>query len=584
MAEAAGRRMARAARRRGLVLAVVVAALSSACGGIPRDERVTAVRPVEAAQDRAGLDRGPRNSPVFLRFPPPAPQAAPEQIVRGFLDAHADVQPDLRIARQYLAPGTRWDPDAGVTVFSGDRIVSEPSGTREDQTATVTVTRVATVTRSGEYVPRRDAAPTVLRLRMRLVDGQYRLVDVPPGLLLSQGGLERAFRRSVVYFPDRLRRALVPDLLFLRRGATSDVTSVAQRLVVGPSPWLAPAVRTAVPRGTAVRGTVSVLRGTATVNLSRHAQDVAPGGRASLVAQIVWTITEPGLGVDAVRILVDGRDIVLLGGSTRRPQRRSDWAAFDPDPADDTSRLYFLRGGRLHSVDRGATAPVRDDPNLREIATTRSGALVAAVRDNRDGSQSLLVGALSGELTARLQADRIGSPTWEPGDEWIWAIREAGGRRDLVAVPTAGGPVVVVGGAVAGVVEQVAVAPTGARAVLVVRRGRIRQASIAHVVRVGQSVSIGGLRPLRPDSASVGAMTWETSTRLVLADQSGIFRVDVDGFDPTEVPSEGLPPTPVDHLAAGPSVDLVAGSGGALWRRAAGWRPAGPGTSPAYAG
>lgn len=567
-------------------VAVTALVLCAACSGIPRSGTVTTVRPVEAAGDRADLDRGPRTSPVFVRFPPPPPQASPEQIVRGFLDAHADLEPNLRVARQYLAEGAAWDARAGVTVFSGDKTVSEPTGTRLEQVATVTVTRTATVTRGGEYVPLRDPQPTVLRLRMRLEDGEYRLVDVPPGLVLSESGLERAFRRSVLYFPDAARRRLVPDPVFVPRGATSDVTTVASRLVAGPTAWLAPVVRTAIPIGTSITGSVAVLRGVATVNLSREVDEVTSDVRAALVAQVVWTLTEPGLGVDGVRVLAGGRPLVLSGGSTRAVQRRSDWSRYDPDPTSDAARLYFLHEGRVRSLDRGEATTVRDEPDrLSDITVTRSGALLGAVRENADGTRSLLVGALSGRLTTRLTTAELRSPSWQADDERVWVVQGGPAARSVVVVPLSGAPArVAVDRLGSAVVDDVVISPEGTRALVVLRRGRAREVMTARVESRPTGLALTGLRPLRPVSTSVRAATWESASRVVLADGGRIFRLDADGFDAVEVPVDGLPAGSVTTVAGGASADLVVGVAGRLWRRAAGWREAAVGTSPAYAG
>ena len=568
---------------------------ATGCSGIPRSGDVRSVRPVLAPEDRAELDRGPRNATVFRRFPPPAPSASPEQIVRGFLDAHADLQPNQHVARQYLAPGQPWEARARVTVFTGERtfVITPVDDTR--QTATVTVTPTATITRAGEFRPVAPK-PTVLRFGLLLAAGEWRLVDVPEGLLLSDSGLAGAYRRTVRYFPGPDRRRLVPDLVLLPRGSASAVTAVAQSLVDGPSPWIAPAVRTAVPDRTSVVGGVPVLDGTATVNLSEEALGVSPGDRAALVAQIVWTLTEPGLGVSNVRLLVGGRRMVLPDGRTGQVQSRSDWASFNPDPSSDTARLYFLRSGRLQTLEDAQVSEVRPDPGqLRDIAVSRSAALIAAVRRNADGSESLLVGALSGSLPTMLTGRRVLSPSWDSDGDRVWVLTDGSdvpssppGRRALVSVPAtpAAGDTrpVVVDLPPGGSIEAVRLSPEGARAAVLVRRGAVRQPWVGRVERLGPTIALRSLQPLRPSARDVASVVWETASRLLVADESGIARVDVDGFDPVEVPADGLPARRVQRVSGGPSADVVAEIDGRLWRRASGWRLIAPGTAAAYAG
>ncbi|HVF21369.1 MAG TPA: LpqB family beta-propeller domain-containing protein [Mycobacteriales bacterium] len=575
--------------RAASVAAVVALAIAVAgCSGIPRDGEVRSVRPVVAPEDRTELDRGPRNGPVFRRFPPPPPNASPEQVVRGFFDAHADIQPNQQVARQYLAPLEPWAARAQVTVFTGERTfgIVPVDGTR--QSATLTVTPTATISRDGEFRPV-PTRPTVLRFGLRLVDGEWRLVDVPDGLLLSDSGLAGAYRRTVRYFPGPDRRRLVPDLVLLPRGSASAVTSAAQSVVDGPSPWLAPVVRTAVPESTAVIGAVPVIDGTATVNLSRHALSVLPAARAALVAQLVWTLTEPGLGVGGVRLQVDGRRMVLPDGRTGAIQSRSDWAGFNPDPGSDSARLYFLRSGRLHTLEGEEVAEVRAEPaQLRDIAVSRSAALIAAVRRNADGTESLLVGALSGSLPALVTGRRVLSPSWDSDGDRVWALVDTVQGRTLMSVPAGGAsgasqavPVDLPAGAV---LESVRLSPEGGRAVLVLRTGAVRQPWLARVERLGGAPALAALQPVRPSGRDTASAVWETATRLLLVDGTEVARADADGFDPVPVPSDGLPPRRVQRVTGGPSADVVAEIDGRLWRRASGWRLIAPGTAAAYAG
>jgi len=541
---------------------------------------------VVAPDDRSEVDRGPRNSGVSVRFPPPAPGADPEQVVRGFFNAHADLEPELLVARQYLAPSAVWDARAGATVYGGERSIVVRDGGDSEKRAAVTFTRSATISRRGEFEPARDAVPTVLDVGLRIIAGEWRLFDVPDGLVLSENGLERAVRRSVLYFPDSARRRLVPDPIFLPLGEASPATAVARAMVAGPSDWLAPVVRTALPLDTTVTSAIAVLDGVASVNLSREVQAVPSDARSALVAQVVWTLTEPGLDIDSVRLLVEGRDFVIPGRDTGQPQTRADWATFDPDPATG-GRLYFLRSGILHSLDGSDAAAVRAEPReLRALAVSPSAALVAVVRRNRDGNDSLLVGALSGALPTRLIGRRIYSPSWEVGGDRVWVLRDTTTGRELLSVPVTELPGVfrVQLDAAAGVPESVLLSPEGARVAVVLRRGASREAWVGRVERNRGTVRVSSLRPVRPGLGGVNSVSWETSTRLLIAAGTSVSRVEVDGFDPTAVPVDGLPARPVLRIVGGPSTDLVAEVDGRIWRRSAGWRTVGPGVSPAYAG
>ncbi|HZO92906.1 MAG TPA: GerMN domain-containing protein [Candidatus Baltobacteraceae bacterium] len=117
-----------------------------------------------------------------------------------------------------------------------------------------------------------------------------------------------------VYYTKADGTTLVPWRVTL--GPARDRKSVAfyaaAQCVAGPPPGIE-AVR--FPAGTRVLA-VDVDGSTADVNLSRDVASSAEGGFAENAEfkELVWTLTQPSLGISAVRVRVDGARVATLPG------------------------------------------------------------------------------------------------------------------------------------------------------------------------------------------------------------------------------------------------------------------------------
>jgi len=100
----------------------------------------------------AGDVKPVRDEPGALRViaPGPQPGAAPEEVVRGFLRAQASPDGDHAVARQFLAPGTRWDDEQGAVVHNGRRVV--PDDDDEPLTFDVRFDATARIEPTGAFV------------------------------------------------------------------------------------------------------------------------------------------------------------------------------------------------------------------------------------------------------------------------------------------------------------------------------------------------------------------------------------------------------------------------------------------------
>jgi hypothetical protein len=571
--------------RRLLLAGAAVLALAG-CTGMPAGGGTHVVRHVTA-------DGPDLPEPRVFRIPALAPKegAAPDDIVRGFLVAHGDPRNDHAIARKYLAPQVTWNDDALVTVAATR--VGTPVIDGDTATVRTTVDRVGLISRLGEFRP---ASPVrqVLTFQLRRVAGVgWRLAQAPPGLVVGRDELGSTFDRVTLYFPNQARR-LVPAPVFLP-ATGQPVGSAANALLDGPRGWIAPALRSAIPNNTELLDTPTVIDRVATVNFSREIRLAPQETLGALVAQVVWTLTEPALQVDAVHVQVEGSTLVVPGHPGLRDHRRTDWAEYAPVPDTADSRLFFVRdGGTYARDDAGRVTRLPVTQALVSVAVNREGTRLAGVTVAARGRQSLVLVDLTGAAPPRaaFTSERITAPTWEPGGDVVWVAHSAGGTQQVVAVPTGPGPVAAVSGPLPGPVTSLRLSPDGSRVALVTGSGRGAGLWLARVERPAAGGRVlADPRLVAPSVGGVTAASFDGARQVSFAAFAGrrpaVYRADLDGFDLTRQRDDRLPAAPVTTLANSAPNDRVASAAGLLWLStpAGSWRALpGRGAAGVYAG
>lgn len=219
------------------VTAVLMAASLAACATIPSSGPV-----------RAGHGVASEANPEFdLLARSPQPDATQDEILLDFVEAAASPHDSYAVAREYLTAefATAWKPDSVAMIDTGvQRTVSRVS----ENNMTLTVSALADVSDSGDYVQREVPSSQVLGYDFVLVDGQWRINKAPPGILVDQTTFALVFGSYALYFFDPSFTYLVPDLRWFPR-RTSTPTSIVKALLGGPSEWLRGAVRSAFPEG-----------------------------------------------------------------------------------------------------------------------------------------------------------------------------------------------------------------------------------------------------------------------------------------------------------------------------------------------
>lgn len=278
-------------------LLVMLASLSllAACAALPTEGPVNATRaPTDTSQTVGLYANGPREG------------SSPEEIVSGFLTASgAGLANDFEVARQFLSrqASESWRPLDEVRIYSDARV---PATTRtETQAVRLNLGSEGSLDQDGRFEPSSpDAVITTEFSLARNADGEWRIISLDNGLLISATLFDSQYERSVLHFLTADSRYLVPDQRWFPH--TTYATAAARELFQGPSPWLSDAVRTAIPSGTTVgsRG-ISISGGTATVSLSDEAMSVTGYQRSLFGAQLEETLTLQS-NVQNVEFMVDG--------------------------------------------------------------------------------------------------------------------------------------------------------------------------------------------------------------------------------------------------------------------------------------
>ncbi|WP_114855564.1 GerMN domain-containing protein [Brachybacterium sp. YJGR34] len=289
--------------RRQVLRALGVGALlglGAACARIPTDSPI----------DTRALGAQAQPGAPYVRALPPPDDATAEEVVSGFVQAGVGSEDDFAVARAYLTEdmSRRWDPEAGITVYSSTQEL-EIEQVGENRLALI-VQAVATV--DGEGTRSLMAGPVMREIQVSIeqVEDQWRISGVPDGIFLSEAAFDTLYTPARLYFLDTRDLHLVPDPRWfpLRRGGTP----VLEALVSGPATYLADAVRSQVPASSVVASAAitTTADGATQVEVPAAVDQLDPAARERALAQLEASLRSlPSLS--GVTLVSDGVEVVL---------------------------------------------------------------------------------------------------------------------------------------------------------------------------------------------------------------------------------------------------------------------------------
>lgn len=578
------RRNTRAARTRVLAAICATALVASGCTTLPRSTTPQAIRTFEAPAQE-------------LDIPEPRPDVAPDLVLRDFYTASAHPTDNYAAAREFLTDdaAATWNPAESTLIVDGINVIADGPVSQGGQTFGTRGAIVGQLGPNGAYETYTTAYEDTVRM-VRGTDGQWRIAELPDGVVLERQNFLDNNSPQNIYFLDPTGNHLVPDRRWIYRGVADASIELLGKMQDGPRQRLAAGVSTALPPEAGIE--VIPHEGTPgkTVRLSGLGnldQDL----RALLAAQIVWTLSSAD---------VRGPWILEADGAPLVETHEGPWTRdsdelryFDPahGPADtvplhtvDAGGLYRITQGTAEVVGEGWTtsgselfvsAAVGVDVTGRELIA----AVSRADRGGETGSRLLLGDADTGPREV-FSADILTRPSWSPDGASVWTVADGDQVIRLVASSESGQPraeevdmtgLVGIGGAI----SELRVDASGTQ-VAFIADGRIFTATIEQTT-TGPWRLVNPRALNLPEGTAPVTLAWAPNSTIIVGaygEESPMWRLYPDGSLNYMLPKLNLSP-PIAVVAATSSkiyalddnalMELVTGEGEEqFWRAVTG--------------
>ncbi|MFE3254839.1 MtrAB system accessory lipoprotein LpqB [Nocardia sp. NPDC059091] len=558
--------------RRALVVLGCLLSVS-ACASLPDSS---------APQALGSLDHQPTSASPL----PPVAGREPEQLLLDFMAATADPSDRHQAARQFLSPAAnaQWDDAASTSIVDSQPNTLRESRNGDSATYVIRARKIGELASDGSYRPGDGTLET--KVDMEKIDGEWRIKDLPPGVIVEQAAFAKSYHRYSLFFPNLPGQAMVPDLRWI--SARKD--QLAQRLLgllaQGPQSALAPAVRNPMGAPVTLRGpitrangdvdNVGVGGGGLSVDFS-GATALDPPTRDVMAAQIVLTLS----GADVLGPYLLNADGKPLDDRYAGGWQRGDVDARSPDTiARNRAGMHAVRDGSLVAItDSGITAApgfFGATHTLQSVGLSPDGQLVAAVaksgRPDPEPERTLIIGTYDGQGFPVATGGTFTRPTWPADGSSAWSVVD--GDRVIRAVhDRTTGNVSVQDVDIAELtaaaanstsprapITELRISPSGARAALIAN-GKVYVAVV--VPQPNGKFSLSSPLPLAIGlSTPAVSIDWLSDEKVVVGRDGNVDPVAgvlVDGSEFRAQTSQNLTP-PVRVLSASPDQEYVADS------------------------
>jgi hypothetical protein len=578
---------ARARARAWLAVLGAAAVLVAGCSGVPGSSAPAVIRTIDSGDVAAvPVPRGP------------LPGDDERAIVTGFLSAN--VSPDLRHtgARQYLTAQaqTTWQ-DSPVTIVDSLPRASIDVST---EVASLPTRRIGRVDSDGTYTPALTDSSTpaeTLSFTLIQVDGQWRIDKLANGLYIKADDFRLSYTQYAVYFWDSTETTLVPDLRYsAARGQSLASFLLVQLLDPRRRPESQSLISRIPEQPEGSKPAVVVTSGQATDVQLVAIRQLPPEAIPKVAAQLAYTFAP--VSNASVRIVENGSPVPVLGKDGTF--RRSDFAAYSPDPTA-SAQVVYIRDGAVVQSPTGDPVPGNAGSGaLALVSVAASGdPTLALAAVGGPGGHSLYLGGPDGLLQAvslpeGTTAAALTRPSWASRANEVWVSDGA----HLIRVPRSGPAGIVpvllrAGGPADGTITAVRMSRDGARVALIYGTGDDRSLWIGSVVRAGADVRVDPLTKITAGDYQLTDVAWSDSTRLLITGRIrtepayGIWAVQADGSQLSGRSTLGLPVAPVLSVTAAPAQFPWVSVDNAVWeQRGEAWSKAttdARGSSPSYA-
>jgi hypothetical protein len=300
----------------------------------------------------------PASQNINVEVRPPAPGDEPRQIVDGYLRANNNYQPNYSVAKQFLTrtAAESWSPEGGVSIYQGSPTATTDSATFDGRL-------IGSLGRDRTY--KVEDRRLIIDFDLVQEKGEWRINHPLPGLMVAEYSFKSFYQGYDLYFVGD-NSSLVPEPIYLPRlsNPANVASALMKALLNGPSPWLKPAVSTAIPPNTSLSvDSVTITDGIAEVPLSDSVLDLSDSQRSLLAGQVVYTLRQAG-GVKGVLFKVNQQSYRVPGSDPNSQVVSIDAIPRDLDP------IPFVAGEELYAVRSGAVKQVTmtsDSPTVSPL-------------------------------------------------------------------------------------------------------------------------------------------------------------------------------------------------------------------------
>jgi hypothetical protein len=483
---------------------------------------------------------------VYYSPSSPVEGATQAEILNGFIAAGTGPQNDYAVAREYLSESIRsiWNPNQEVLIQR-----SSPKVTISKQdSAQLEVDVSAVVDADGKYQIAPAGTSRVLEFSFVLEDSQWRLSAAPDATILIRPVFDVVFSAYSVFFVDRQKRFLVPELRWFPSTAATG-TRLANALLRGASGWLKPAVVSAIPSGTRLSiDAVTVEDGVALVDLTARALVASRADRSLMMAQLQATLSQlTNVSEVAISIERSRQDILDIPAEARElPVRYVGVLSEDGLELISSSEEPFFQPGK-EFFDLNVVSEIALSSRLGWVAALTDQGVVRT-QGERLGVDVELIDSRAG--IAGIGFDRQG---------FLWSVSQSPGASILVTSPN-GEPSFVSASWLAGQsIQGFALSPEGSKVALLVQSSGRTRVLVSGVVRgiSGSPLELAQPIEVASEQANAISVTW--------VDQLTIATVNADGGSNTALLTTIGGTSRVIPAPAGTRTIVAAGSGSQLY-------------------
>jgi hypothetical protein len=386
----------------------------------------------------------PSPSAAPFDFNPPGPRAGagPAEVVAGFLTALEATPVSTRVASEYLTDraASGWHPQRRTLLYQGRDVQADPvSGSSSRTSVDLRLTSTFALDAAGRWAgPATDVDEDGLSLQLVRERGEWRLSSVPDAMVVPLTYFQDHYARYALHYFDPSGRLLVPEPVYLPRGAQA-ATLLVERLLEGPRGPDGGVERTYFPARTRLAVSVPIRSdGVAEVPLSEEVRELEGDDLDRAMAQLVWTLRQLP-DVTAVRVTVGGQPLRLPGAAP----------TLDVDSAASFSPYVGYAEDALFSVSEDGVQEVRpfarpERTRLVGLPTDRPGArlgvslqaTVAALAD-ADGVVRTYPAGSGVDSPPGTGVTVIAGTALRPLWDWsrrLWLVDPAGGRTAVRVV------------------------------------------------------------------------------------------------------------------------------------------------------